>query len=386
MQLAAETTLHRRPIEGFARLGLLGQGKPIEHIHSMGPARIPLPKLPTGGHFFERWQVRELPEQGAWAHTHYDSYAPPLFVLHNVMLHSSAGIIAVGDQVIEETLAFSDPKLHAYRNLVRGIAIRRGPTRRLPGAHISVLTAGEANYFHATLLSLARLQAVPPNFLAAAASLLVPRGAVAQPEFLSLLDLLPSLAVDEVAQNETLLVETLILPLSVCGEAAFHPCVGDFFRLVSANIPPANRNLPRRLYLERRHSPIRPLINEPELIRALAANGFVAVRPDKLSIADQVRLFRNAEAIVAPHGAALTNIGFARPGCAVIELLMDAYVDWRFRHLAALMRLRYDCVLGRAQKPWGELNQQFHLTPWQIPLTHVLAAVAQAVDHRALAA
>jgi capsular polysaccharide biosynthesis protein len=382
----AETVLHQRPIEAFSRLGLLGPGKPVEHRHSLAPARVKLPPLGTGRHFLERWQVRELPEPGAWAHPYYDSYAPPLFVLHNVLVHSSAGIIAVGDQVIAETLSFTEPGRHAYRNLVRGIAIRRGAVRRLAGTHVAALTAGETNYYHSMMFSLARLQAVPGNYLAAAAGLLVPRGAVAQPEVLALLDLLPTLAVEPVGPEETLLVETLIFPLSVCGEASYHPCVADFFRRVSANVSPANRRLPRRIYIDRRGSPIRRLTNEDELIQALAPLGFIPVRPEKLSVADQVRLFRNAEAIVAPHGAALTNIGYARPGCVLIELLMDAYVNWCFRHLAALMQLRYDCVLGRAPKPWGELDLQFHLTPWAVPVNHVVAAAAQGLGNASKAA
>jgi capsular polysaccharide biosynthesis protein len=301
-------------------------------------------------------------------------------------VHSSAGIIAVGDQVIAETLSHTEPSIHGYRNLVKGIAIRRGRTRRLAGTHIAALAGGETNYYHSMMLSLVRLAAVPDNYLAASASLLVPRGAVAQPEVLALLDLLPSLAVEEIGHDETLLVETLVFPLSVCGDSTYHPCVGDFFRRVSANVPPGKTRLPRRFYVDRRCSPVRPLTNEDELIRALAPLGIVPVRPESMSVADQVRLFRNAELILAPHGAGLTNIGYARPGCIVIELLMDAYVNWCYRHLAALMRLRYDCVLGRARKPWGELDLQFHLTPWTVSVNHVVAAAAQAMGEAALAA
>ena len=108
-------------------------------------------------------------------------------------------------------------------------------------------------------------------------------------------------------------------------------------------------------------------------------DGFEAVRPETMSLSDQIMLFRQAEAIVAPHGSALTNLGFARPGCLVVELLMDAFVDWSFRNLAALMKLRYDCVLGRARRPWPDLNIQFHQTPWDISVNHVVAAVAHSL-------
>ncbi len=390
MQVAGETILHTKPIEALGLLGLMGPGCAVEHRHSLAPARVRLPPLEIGRMFMEQWPSREMPEPGAWMHPHYESFAPPLFVLHQTLVHSSAGILAVADQAISETLSFTTPATHAYRNLVRAIAIPSQPPRRLAGTWIAALTGGEANYFHSMLLSLARLAAVPDNYLAAAAGLLLPKGAVAQPEVLRLLDLLPSLEIVEVARDETLLVETLIYPMSVCGESCYHPCVGEFFRRVSANVPPAPapwaRRMPRRIYIDRRGSRLRPLTNENELVAALQSLGFTAVRLEAMPVADQIRLFRNAELIVAPHGAGLTNIGYARPGCILIELLMDAYVNWCFRHLAALMQVRYDCVLGRARRPWPELDLAFHTTPWEVPVGHVAAAVAAALPEPARAA
>jgi capsular polysaccharide biosynthesis protein len=372
--MVAETVLRERSIA--ARLG---PGSAVQHVHSLGPVRIEVPPLLTGQHFFELWPVRELPDQGMWAATHYDSFAPPLFVLRDVLVHASAGILVVEDTVIAESLAYTNPREHGYRALVRGIALPSGPVTKLPGIHISVLAAGEGDYRHAILNGLARLSAVPENYMLAAESLLVPADANGQDEAIDLLDLLPSLSVRKVAAEETLRVETLVLPLCVCGEAAYHPCVLDFYQRISGHVAPAPGQLPRRFYVDHRGTGIRPLRNETAVIAALAALGFVVVRPEQMSLAERVRLFRQAEAIVSPHGTALTDIGFCRPGCLVVELLMDAYVDWGFRNLAALAGLRYDCVIGRAEKPWGDLDLRFHGTPWDISVNHVVAAVAHAV-------
>ena len=377
---AAETILHQRSIATLAVPAHAPGAHPVQHVHSLGPARVAIPPLPTGGHFFSLWPVRELPEQGMWAAHHYDSFAPPLFVLHDVTVHSSAGILAVGDTVIGESLANTAPQVHAYRALARGIAIQPSQVQRLAGIHVSVLAGGETDYRHALLDGLARLSAVPDTYLAASAGLLVPSGSAIHADVLDLFDLLPSLSVREVGRGETLRVETLVFPLSVCGEAAYHPCVADFFRRLSGNVPPAPVRLPRRFYIDRRGSHIRPLRNEAEVIAALAPLGFVPVRLEELSLPDQVRLFRQAEAIVTPHGSALTNLGFCRPGCLVVELLMDAYVDWSFRNLAALGKLRYDCVLGRARQPWADLTVGFHATPWNISAQHVVAAVAHSLQ------
>jgi capsular polysaccharide biosynthesis protein len=373
----AETALHSRSIEAFTAAGLMGAGQRVEHRHSLAPVRVNLAPLPAGQHFLQAWQLRELPDQGAWRLPHYDSFAPPIFLVHNALVHSSAGIVAVGDQVIAETLSHTSAERHRYRSLAKGVAIRHAVPRRLPGCHISLLAGGEGNYFHSLLLGLARLAAVPENYQAAAAGVLVPKGAARQREVLALMDLMPSLQIHEVAADETLLVETLILPLSICGDSAYHPCLIDFYRTISTSVPAPPKRLPRRLYIDRRGSRLRPLVNEDELVACLSRLGFVAVRPEILSVVDQVRLFRAADIIVAPHGAALTNIGFCRPGTQVVELLMDAYCNWCFRNLAGLMQLRYDCVLGRARQPWRDLDLAFHLTPWEISVNHVVAAVAQ---------
>jgi capsular polysaccharide biosynthesis protein len=380
MSIFAETVLRHRSIESLAEAGLMGPGRAVEHAHSLAPARVRVPPLSAGRLFLENWQSRELPDQNVWRQPYYDSVAPPIFVMHDVLVHSSAGIVAVGDQVITETLSHTTPANHAYRNLAKGIAIRRGPVRQLPGVHISTLAAGEDNYFHSLLLGLARLAAVPENYQAAANGLLVPRGGARQREVLALMDLMPSMLIHEVGPDETLRVETLILPLSVAGDSAYHPCVADFFRGISTNVPRMRQPFPRRIYLDRRGSGVRPLINEDEVVHALARLGFEPIRPETLSVADQVRLFRGAEAIVSPHGAGLTNLGFCRPGCVVLELLMDSYTNWCFRHLAALMKLNYDCVLGRARRPWRELDLSLHLSPWEVSVNHVVAAVAQSVD------
>ena len=373
----AEIILHQR---SSATLATAAPDAPVRHVHSLGSARVALPGLPTGGHFFDLWPVRELPQQGMWAATHYDSFAPPLFVLNDVLVHSSAGILAVGDTVIAESLANTSPQMHSYRALLKGIAIQPANIRELPGTHVTVLAAGELDYRYAMLDGLARLSAVPDNYISAASSLLVPASGIARSDLFGLLDLQPSLAVREVAAGETYRVETLVYPLSVCGEAAFHPCVADFYNRLSGNVGATAGRLPRRIYIDRRESGVRPLRTESELIAALAPMGFEPVRLEDLSLTDQIRLFRQAEAIVAPHGSALTNLGFCRPGCLVIELLMDAYVDWSYRHLSALMHLRYDCVLGRAQKPWPELSVGFHATPWDISVQHVVAAVAHSLQ------
>ncbi len=75
----------------------------------------------------------------------------------------------------------------------------------------------------------------------------------------------------------------------------------------------------RRLYL-RRNSQVRPIRNAVAVEALLSELGFQVVEPEKLSFAEQVKLFSSTEVIVAQAGAALGNIIFAPQGCRVVIL------------------------------------------------------------------
>jgi len=104
----------------------------------------------------------------------------------------------------------------------------------------------------------------------------------------------------------------------------------------------------RRLYVGRGDTKrTRRVENEAELLVALEPLGFEAIDPGALSPAEQVRAFGEAEYIVAPHGAGLTNLAFAPPGAAVVELFARDYVNECFWALATTVEgLRYRYLVG----------------------------------------
>jgi capsular polysaccharide biosynthesis protein len=70
----------------------------------------------------------------------------------------------------------------------------------------------------------------------------------------------------------------------------------------------------------------RTVRNEAEVQELLSGYGFTAVDPGQLSVTEQIATFAQAELIVGPHGAGLTNIVFASPGARVIELFPAGYM------------------------------------------------------------
>jgi hypothetical protein len=86
------------------------------------------------------------------------------------------------------------------------------------------------------------------------------------------------------------------------------------------SLDPAPSPGPRRIFITRADSRFRQVRNEDELLAALAPLGFEQVRLSDLPWPEQVRLFRDVEAVVAAHGAGMTNLMFSTRRPLVVEL------------------------------------------------------------------
>jgi hypothetical protein len=76
----------------------------------------------------------------------------------------------------------------------------------------------------------------------------------------------------------------------------------------------------KRIIVSRGSSTTRRWLNENKCMELLDELGFKLIDPSKLSLSQQVEAFSNAEIILGPHGAGLTNIMFCNPGTKVIEI------------------------------------------------------------------
>jgi capsular polysaccharide biosynthesis protein len=102
----------------------------------------------------------------------------------------------------------------------------------------------------------------------------------------------------------------------------------------------------RRLYIARGNTRHRRVVNEDELVLALARHGFVTIRPEELGLTEQIELFAEAESIVGAFGAGLTNIVFASSGARIVELTHEAALHPMFAIIAAHLGLRFAQLPG----------------------------------------
>jgi capsular polysaccharide biosynthesis protein len=114
------------------------------------------------------------------------------------------------------------------------------------------------------------------------------------------------------------------------------------------SLVPQKSSGPEKVFLSRRGVGGRQLANEAVLQAALESRGFVAIQPEKLSVAEQAQFLGSARCVVAPHGAALTNLVFAPPGALLVELFHPQHKNRCYVNLAAACGHRYASLDGRA--------------------------------------
>ena len=79
--------------------------------------------------------------------------------------------------------------------------------------------------------------------------------------------------------------------------------------------------------MSRADAVFRRVLNEHEILPVLEEYGFTLVKLETLSFQEQITLFRDAEAVVVPHGSGLANLVFCSKGTRVIELLPTQVLD-----------------------------------------------------------
>lgn len=78
-----------------------------------------------------------------------------------------------------------------------------------------------------------------------------------------------------------------------------------------------------KIYVSRRKSKNRRIVNEEEIINYLIHQKFEIIDSEDLDFIDQVKLFSLCNILLSIHGAALTNLIFMKPGTQVIELFPE---------------------------------------------------------------
>jgi hypothetical protein len=113
-----------------------------------------------------------------------------------------------------------------------------------------------------------------------------------------------------------------------------------------AALPVPAQPLPRRIFLLRGDTRTRRVDGEMELAKKLEEIGFVAMVGRWSNLNEQIAGFRDAEAIVAAHGAGLANILWSGPRALLIEICADNARKTTGLHWASSVGANYYALTG----------------------------------------
>jgi capsular polysaccharide biosynthesis protein len=219
-------------------------------------------------------------------------------------------------------------------------------------------TRGDVSYYHFLLDVLPRIALIDTPGVPTPDRWYVPLQRGFQREILELAGLLPAADVVDSDLVTHVRAESLVVPGIPDSHLRTPPWAVDYIR--ERLRPHDLERVPgNRIYVTRgRERNNRTVTNEDELVESLTGRGFTVVDPGTMSVADQIRTFGEAEWILAPHGAGLTNLAFASPGASVIELFPPDYVQLCYWKLAdCVPGLSYRYLVGAGRRPRsGRMN------------------------------
>jgi capsular polysaccharide biosynthesis protein len=93
--------------------------------------------------------------------------------------------------------------------------------------------------------------------------------------------------------------------------------------------------------------------------------GFQVCRLESMTFEEQVRLFRNAEVVVGPHGAGFTNLIYSKPGTRVVEIMAKGYERRCYWTLSAELGHDYRFYLGSPKFPERKGEPDIEVEPSQ---------------------
>lgn len=132
--------------------------------------------------------------------------------------------------------------------------------------------------------------------------------------------------------------EAVLAP--VAGSVVGNPMLTEVRACVLAALGSSSRR-GLKLYVSRSDSFDAVMVDEAGVEIELAALDYTIVRPETSSAAELIRLFAEADLVVAPTGTALANLLFCSPAAEVVEIRPPGSTSVWVRDLAARMGLTW---------------------------------------------
>ncbi|WP_027186028.1 glycosyltransferase family 61 protein [Desulfovibrio inopinatus] len=179
--------------------------------------------------------------------------------------------------------------------------------------------------------------------------------------------------------------DDIFYPTVLRGEAfSPHPTILDGYQVIKKRLAERTEEQTpavqsgKRLYVSRHDAERRVLANESELAAAMEKRGFTVIAPGELPYSEQIQVFSQAEIIVGPHGAGLTNIVYSDNLRLLFEIFPEPYLNPCFIRLANLK----GAASAQAAYPSKDAETVgfIHKLTWEVDLDDLLKRIDAALD------
>ena len=166
-------------------------------------------------------------------------------------------------------------------------------------------------------------------------------------------------------------------------QLVFTPYTTEIYRELATkfgNMPIAT---PKRILISRESRKTwRNLLNFETIRRLLVEDyGFVVLAAERLTLAEEIATFANAEIVVGAEGAGMYGAVFARPGAVYITLCDEDYVMPILGTLAEVIGIEIGYVFGEAMRAESDVSRrlEFGHADFVVDIERVEAAVKAAI-------
>ncbi len=128
----------------------------------------------------------------------------------------------------------------------------------------------------------------------------------------------------------------------------------------------------KRIYISRQDARIRRIRNEAEVMAHLEKLGFESYTLSDMPLKEQARLFAGASVIITLHGAALTNLLYARPDATLVEIFPRRGLPI-FSTLAEALGMQYITIMLQGSNKNVDMELPISKLNWALQRAGVIA-------------
>ena len=271
--------------------------------------------------------------------------AERLAVVPHGRVFSNKGLVVTPD-----SLQIQDFSGGAFQGLFEHAFVHQGllpKVRRVPGK-VAVLATGlgDCNYYHWTVENLPRIRLIEEAGISADCYFLPGRHRFHRDS----LELFGIPSKNQILANEYTHVQAdeLVITSMVRSEITPENASFLYHRMANMNWSKTKSTKRLRIYVARRRRSWRHVVNERILLSELSRYGFQRYFLEELPLRTQIQLFQQAEFVIGPHGAGLTNLVYCNAGTKVIEIGSPIRPLGFFYFIAHHRGLRYLNYFGKA--------------------------------------